>query len=750
MAVPNIFASATSAIPLSQLDQNFATAITLGNTAVYLGNTTTSLGNVTLTNVTISSGNVTLTGANVSGTANVSTLIVTGNQTSLGNVAITGNVSANIATFSAGTAALPAITTTGDTNTGIFFPAADTIAFSEGGAEAARIDSSGNFCLGTNSVLTSGKFSLQADLSAVNAMTLRDSGTTYGVSSYYTLYQNSAGSTVGGIGHTAVTSLGINATTDLQFFTAATERARIDSSGNLGIGTTSPQAKLEAYQSSSGSTAQVLRLTNPNTGANTGAGIQWNLSSSTATINGEISVYRDAATSGTMVFKNAYASGGALTESMRIDSSGNVGIGTASPAAILEASRSTNGAVRLRANNQNAGASAVAGIDLQASGGGWTIDVPQSSTFVNPLQFVFGGTEKMRLDASGNLGLGVTPSAWSSTWKVFQSLGGFVGSNSADGYRFANNSYSDGTNWRYVATGEASAYQQLDGSHAWFNAASGTAGNTISFTQAMTLDTSGRLLVGCTSGAQGRLAISGSGGTTGSGDVVLDSNASYSELQSYNNRPLYINRQGNNVIVAAESGNLLVGTTATVSAGPTSRVISYAGSASTAAISAQYGNSYTGQLYRADSLTTSGTGWSYFMGLSGNGTSITTTQIQILGNGNIQNTNNSYGAISDIKRKENITDATPKLEKLNQVRVVNFNMIGEEQKQLGVIAQELEQVFPSMIEETPDRDVEGNDLGTTTKSVKYSVFVPMLIKAMQEQQALITQLTDRITALEGA
>lgn len=53
MAVPNIFATATSAIPLSQLDQNFATAITLGNTAVYLGNTTTSFGNVTLTNTQV-------------------------------------------------------------------------------------------------------------------------------------------------------------------------------------------------------------------------------------------------------------------------------------------------------------------------------------------------------------------------------------------------------------------------------------------------------------------------------------------------------------------------------------------------------------------------------------------------------------------------------------------------------------------------------------------------------------------------
>jgi uncharacterized secreted protein with C-terminal beta-propeller domain len=118
--------------------------------------------------------------------------------------------------------------------------------------------------------------------------------------------------------------------------------------------------------------------------------------------------------------------------------------------------------------------------------------------------------------------------------------------------------------------------------------------------------------------------------------------------------------------------------------------------------------------------------------------------------GNVENVNNSYGAISDIKLKENITDATPKLDKLNQVRVVNYNLIGEEQKQIGVIAQELEQIFPGMVEETADRDTEGNDLGTTTKSVKYSVFVPMLIKALQEQQTTIEALEARITALESA
>jgi len=122
---------------------------------------------------------------------------------------------------------------------------------------------------------------------------------------------------------------------------------------------------------------------------------------------------------------------------------------------------------------------------------------------------------------------------------------------------------------------------------------------------------------------------------------------------------------------------------------------------------------------------------------------------KVLGNGNVLNSNNSYGSLSDIKLKENIVDATPKLANLMQVKIRNYNLINSTIKQIGVVAQELETVFPSMIDETPDKDNEGNDLGTTTKSVKYSVFVPMLIKAIQEQQALIESLTTRLTALEN-
>ena len=120
-------------------------------------------------------------------------------------------------------------------------------------------------------------------------------------------------------------------------------------------------------------------------------------------------------------------------------------------------------------------------------------------------------------------------------------------------------------------------------------------------------------------------------------------------------------------------------------------------------------------------------------------------RFRVADSGNVTNTNNSYGAISDAKLKENIVDATPKLDKLNQVRIVNYNLIGDEQKQLGVIAQDLEQIFPGMVDESLDRDKDGNDLGTTTKSVKYSVFVPMLIKAIQEQQSLIIDLQARLT-----
>jgi hypothetical protein len=145
-------------------------------------------------------------------------------------------------------------------------------------------------------------------------------------------------------------------------------------------------------------------------------------------------------------------------------------------------------------------------------------------------------------------------------------------------------------------------------------------------------------------------------------------------------------------------------------------------------------------------LNTNGTTYNFFRGYSN---AAAANRIIIYTNGNVVNANGSYGAISDIKLKENITDTTPKLKDLLKVKVRNYNFKNTDNKQIGVIAQELEEIFPSMIDISPDRDSEGNDLGTTTKSVKYSVFVPMLIKAIQEQTQIIKDLESRIVALES-
>jgi predicted nucleic acid-binding Zn-ribbon protein len=103
-------------------------------------------------------------------------------------------------------------------------------------------------------------------------------------------------------------------------------------------------------------------------------------------------------------------------------------------------------------------------------------------------------------------------------------------------------------------------------------------------------------------------------------------------------------------------------------------------------------------------------------------------------NGNLRNRNNSYGQYSDENLKENITLATAKLEDVKQLQVKNFNFIGDELKQIGLIAQDVEQIFPGLVEniETPQ--------GNQVKSLKYSVLVPILIKAIQELEARVAQL----------
>jgi hypothetical protein len=108
----------------------------------------------------------------------------------------------------------------------------------------------------------------------------------------------------------------------------------------------------------------------------------------------------------------------------------------------------------------------------------------------------------MRIDSAGNLGLGVTPSAWASAVKAIDigSLGG-VYSWANTGIGLSDNTYIDATTADiYKTTGFSTQYIQSFGAHAWYNAPSGTAGTAVPFTQVMGLNTSGNLFVGSTSG----------------------------------------------------------------------------------------------------------------------------------------------------------------------------------------------------------------------------------------------------------
>jgi hypothetical protein len=136
-----------------------------------------------------------------------------------------------------------------------------------------------------------------------------------------------------------------------------------------------------------------------------------------------------------------------------------------------------------------------------------------------------GATSAVNITSSGNLGLGVTPSAWqTANRQVFQfgktGYAGFIGYNTSSGSTtVGSNCYSTGSSesvWTYLDGSAPSLYQAGGGvGHIWYNAPSGTAGNAITFTQAMTLTAAGRLLIGTPTEASYMLDVNGTGRFSG-------------------------------------------------------------------------------------------------------------------------------------------------------------------------------------------------------------------------------------------
>ena len=281
----------------------------------------------------------------------------------------------------------------------------------------------------------------------------------------------------------------------MTFGISNTEQMRLTSTG-LGIGTSSPGYKLDVTSSA----FTIGRFVRSGAGASAAIDI----------VEGSGGYVRLACAGGTS--NMSFRPGG--TELMLLNSSGNLGIGTSSPAQKLD----VNGKIRTNSWMELAG-----GVSSYATTGDYPIIyswadgsingdliLQSRSTSVTGIRFVTGATPalSMYLNASGNLGLGVTPSAHGSSTVALQFpsygvVAGGAGYNALSaGYNFYYNA-----GYKYIANGYATMYQSggSTGIHSWHIAGNNVsgAGAPLTFTQAMTLDASGNLLVGTTSLAAG-------------------------------------------------------------------------------------------------------------------------------------------------------------------------------------------------------------------------------------------------------
>jgi hypothetical protein len=581
----------------------------IGNVTPAAGNFTTLGASSTATLNTLASSGATLTGGTINGMTVGATTASTGAFTTLSATGVT--------TLQAGTVSLPALTTTGDTNTGIFFPAADNIALGVGGVSALRIDAAGNIGIGTSN---------------------------------------------------------------------PTRRLTVNDDAGNGVNFTR-------------STTSALAITFP---------------SNVPTLS--------AAVSGTSLAFNTESA-----ERMRITSAGRLGIGTSSPFGILHTNE-TNGINYF----ESPGVSSIALQFKTNSANRYLIGIPSASA---DLQFLAGGTtETLRLTSTGNLGLGVTPSAWRSTEKALQ-IGAYacLYTDSNVSTELGYNVYlASGTGNTYINSNFATRYQQYLGKHVWYNAPSGTAGTAIGFTQAMTLDASGNLLVGATSVAIAeRLNVVGGNGIRvnedGAGTKIITIRSNYAgtapAINVTTNDPLLFLTNNTERARISSAGNFLIGTTSvfsnaklTVSTSATDGIASTQGTTG-------------GYCFLSNALTNGGTFYHASFGENG------TQRGSITSNGTVT----VYNTTSDYRLKNNQAPLTGSGAFIDALQPKTWNWAQDGSKGVGFIAHEFAEVSPSSVTGEKDAiDAEGNPVHQVMQASSAEVIANLVA----EIQSLRKRLAD--------
>jgi len=605
--------------------------------------------------------------------------------------------------------------------------ASSAIKFQVDGSERMRIDSSGKVGIGTTSPsgrLTIGK-STTADDIFIDATAAASYSGDIVINSNRSFENNILSKLDTEWNGTRVTSIrglaGADTTNKddgyLSFQTASAgtlaEAMRIDSSGNVGIGTTDPNGR-NLYIKGGGA---YIGLDSTTGGFTTIEGFD------NGTKRWRIGQAGFPAVDGFAIY-----TGTSDTERMRITATGDVGIGTSSPTAKLEVSEggstAAQGDTDLLVRHSSA-AGTTAQVQILAGNTGFSnlylsdTDLYSVGGFIyshssNYLATNVNGSERMRIDSSGNVGIGASPVAGLHIQTSTRSLslapsatGGGGGS-----YILMGNSDSAGVAGPNVIT-SGNRNLQFGVGDDFSSATGGT------FSEYMRIDSSGNVGIGTSSpSAKLHVATAGAEGI----NIGLQNSERYWNIETDGGLLQIKDVTAGSLarMTFDTSGDVMIGTTASI-AGATLTTVSS-------------GNTH--QVMRSSSAS-AGEYWRQEVDASNDFYLIDNNSTGVY----ITDGSTSWSGASDENLKENIVELTGVLDKVRDFRCVEYNLIADEvdSKKIGFIAQDWQEDYSQVV----SQDNNGN-LG-----MKYTETIPVLLKAIQEQQTIIESLEARITALES-
>ena len=411
-----------------------------------------------------------------------------------------------------------------------------------------------------------------------------------------------------------------------------------------------------------------------------------------------------------------------------VKSDGQVGIGTSSPDRTIHCHNSSNTTnVRAKFSNGTTGEGASDGFEI-----GINASDPSQAVLVNyensPMAFFTNGSQRMTIDSSGVVRVGGTDSYNASDKLTLVGSGNTSLTIDSTSTTESSIFFADG------ATGTEAYRGYLQYKNADDALAIGTAA-----TERMRLDSSGRLLIGTTTAGEGssdNLTVADSShcgitirsGSSSGGNVFFTDLTSGDQFQGY--------VQYNHSDDTLKFGTNKVERLRLSSKGAINSLFNDGDSVGVLHKRHQGSNSHNFFEIRSSGTTTTSGG---------------TLQFAIETDGDVKNTNNSYGSLSDIKLKENIVDAKSQWDDIKALKIRNYNFKSEldlgTYTQIGLIAQEVEETSSGLVVDNIDRDDEGNDLGTITKTLRYSVLHIKALKALQEAMTKIETLETKVAAL---